>query len=164
MLAKCSRWWAPTEPVNQPCCERSPGCIVRRGARSLSRGRGDQVGSAAPGSPRDIAGAEGRRLFSSLTLEENLQVGAHHANKGPFNIDRIYELFEWMPGRRRQRAWQFSGGEQQAIAIGRALWPIPGALVGRALLGLAPIVIERIYALLPEIVARAWGSCWSNRT
>jgi branched-chain amino acid transport system ATP-binding protein len=101
---------------------------------------------------------EGRRLFSSLTLEENLQVGAHHANKGPFNIDRIYELFEWMPGRRRQRAWQFSGGEQQAIAIGRALVANPQVLLLDELsLGLAPIVIERIYALLPEIVAQGVG-------
>jgi branched-chain amino acid transport system ATP-binding protein len=101
---------------------------------------------------------EGRRLFPSLTLEENLQVGAHHANKGPFNIDRIYELFEWMPGRRRQRAWQFSGGEQQAIAIGRALVANPQVLLLDELsLGLAPIVIERIYALLPEIVAQGVG-------
>jgi branched-chain amino acid transport system ATP-binding protein len=101
---------------------------------------------------------EGRRLFASLTLEENLQVGAKHAAKGPFSIERIYELFDWMPERRRQRAWQFSGGEQQAIAIGRALVANPQVLLLDELsLGLAPIVIERIYALIPEIVGHGVG-------
>jgi branched-chain amino acid transport system ATP-binding protein len=101
---------------------------------------------------------EGRRLFPSLTLEENLQVGAHRATKGSFTIERIYELFDWMPQRRRQRAWQFSGGEQQAIAIGRALVANPQVLLLDELsLGLAPIVIERIYALIPKIVAQGVG-------
>jgi branched-chain amino acid transport system ATP-binding protein len=101
---------------------------------------------------------EGRRLFPSLTLEENLQVGAHHAAKGPFSIERVYELFDWMPARRRQRAWQFSGGEQQAIAIGRALVANPQVLLLDELsLGLAPIVIERIYALIPDIVSHGVG-------
>ena len=101
---------------------------------------------------------EGRRLFPSLTLEENLQVGAHHASKGTFDIKRVYELFDWMPARRRQRAWQFSGGEQQAIAIGRALVANPQVLLLDELsLGLAPIVVERIYTLIPDIVAHGVG-------
>jgi branched-chain amino acid transport system ATP-binding protein len=97
---------------------------------------------------------EGRRLFSSMTLEENLLVGARGGRKGTFDIQKIYELFDWMPARRRQYAWQFSGGEQQAIALGRALLVNPDLLmVDELSLGLAPIVIERIYALIPEIVS-----------
>lgn len=97
---------------------------------------------------------EGRRLFPSLTLEENLRVGARGGRKGLFDVAKIYELFDWMPSRRRQYAWQFSGGEQQAIALGRGLLSNPDLLmIDELSLGLAPIVIERIYALIPQIVS-----------
>lgn len=98
---------------------------------------------------------EGRRVFPSLTVRENLQVGAFSRRKGEWNVDTVVELFPLLKPLLKRQAASLSGGEQQALAIGRALMANPRLLLlDEVSLGLAPVVIKAIYEAMVTLPDR----------
>ena len=102
---------------------------------------------------------EGRRIFSEFTVDENLRVGAHTSrSQMGQNLDRVYGLFPILADRRRSIAGYLSGGEQQMLAMGRALMAGPRYLIlDEPSLGLAPMLVAQIRDLIVEINAQGTG-------
>lgn len=96
---------------------------------------------------------EGSGVFASLTVDEHLRVGAHARRPGPWTRSRVLDLLDVLHGKEGRRGDRLSGGERQALAIGRALMAQPRLLLlDEVSLGLAPVVVRRLYAALPTIV------------
>ena len=96
---------------------------------------------------------EGRKIFPSLSVEENLLVGAHSARKGTWTTREVYALFPVLKERSKHPGTSLSGGQQQMLAIGRAMMSNPDLiLMDEISLGLAPVVIKEMYTLVQRIV------------
>ena len=128
---------------------------LMRSASGTIRLAGEPVGDL-PAHRRVARGValvpEGRRLFPSLSVEENLVIGGRVRRPGPWSLERIYRLFPVLAERRRAPATALSGGQQQMAAIGRALMSNPALLLCDEIsLGLAPVVVRDIYAQMGTI-------------
>ena len=154
------RWSAPTARARPRCCASISGLIAAaRGPHHL-RGRrrwpaGPRTRSWPTASPTC---PEGRRLFPALTVAENLKMGAFlPAARAHYreSLERVYALFPVLAERRRQRAGSLSGGEQQMLAIGRALMSRPRLiLLDEPSMGLAPVMVLRLFDLIRRVRER----------
>ncbi|WP_299948774.1 ABC transporter ATP-binding protein [uncultured Ruegeria sp.] len=102
---------------------------------------------------------EGRQLFPSLSVKENLMIGAQVGRSGPWDLKAVYDLFPILEERKDQASTSLSGGQQQMVAIGRALMANPDLILFDEIsLGLAPIIIKDIYEALPGIIGKGMSA------
>lgn len=131
----------------------SPKQVLYRG-EDIGQLRADQVAT------RGLAMVpEGRQLFESLSVRENLIIGGQIGRKGPWDLAAVYKLFPILEERKDQASTSLSGGQQQMVAIGRALMANPDLILFDEIsLGLAPIIIKDIYAALPGIIGEGMSA------
>ncbi len=132
------------------------GILPPREGRIVFRGEEIQGVPAHDMSSKGIAQSpEGRKIFSRMTVLENLEMGAYHRTDQAEireDLDRVYDLFPRLKERTNQEAGTMSGGEQQMLAIGRALMSRPKLLLlDEPSMGLAPVLVERIFQVIEEI-------------
>ena len=132
------------------------GILAPREGRIVFRGEEIQGKPAHGMIKKGIAQSpEGRRIFSRMSVHENLEMGAYHRSDRDGiqeDMDRVYDLFPRLKERVKQEAGTMSGGEQQMLAIGRALMSRPKLLLlDEPSMGLAPVLVERIFQTVEEI-------------
>ncbi len=133
--------------------KNGPGQIAHEGA-DIGGMRADEIAM------RGIAMVpEGRQLFPSLSVKENLMIGAQVGRKGPWHLQAVYDLFPILEERKDQQSTSLSGGQQQMVAIGRALMSNPDLILFDEIsLGLAPVIIKDIYRALPGIIGEGMSA------
>lgn len=140
---------------------RSISGLMRNGADQVMW-RGQPIGALRADEVAALGIAlvpEGRQLFPSLSVEENLVIGGRVNRPGPWSLEEVFGLFPVLKERRRMPSTALSGGQQQMVAIGRALMSNPDLVMFDEIsLGLAPVVIRQIYEALPGIVGQGMSA------